>query len=174
MSIKFSDATTEKTKRRMQYVKEHEKELGPFTVTVLLRKGDDFLSSANRAGTDQLWYSDEPRDRGGQGKGPSPLSYFLCSMGFCQLVHYSEHCMADDIRLDSIDIKIDGNVSNQRPKRFTEVTYEVTIHSSEEDEVVKRLASAAADDCYVTGTLKSACKVTGVITHNGKKIDEHH
>ncbi len=172
-TIKFSEASIEKTKRRMQYVREHEKELGPFTVTVLLRKEDDFLSSAKRFGTDQVWYSDEPKDRGGQGKGPSPLSYFLSSMGFCQLVHYAEHCMADGIKLDSLEVKINGKVSTQRPRKFTEVAYEVTIHSSEQDEEVKRLARAAADDCYVTGTLKNACKVTGIITHNGKKIDEH-
>jgi len=95
-------------------------------------------------------------------------------MGFCQLVHYSEHCMAESVKLDSLEVRIDGKASNQRPRRFTEVTYEVTIHSSEEDEVVKRLARAAADECYVTGTLKDACKVTGIITHNGRLIDEHH
>ncbi len=89
-------------------------------------------------------------------------------------MHYSEHCIADDIRLDSLEVKIDCKVSNQRPKRFSEVAYEVTIDSSEEDEVVKRLAKAAADDCYVTGTLKSACKVTGIITHNGGRVAEHH
>ena len=81
--------------------------------------------------------------------------------------------MADTIKLDSLELKLDGKVSAQRPRRFTEVTYEVTIHSSEKDDVVKKLARAAADDCYMTGTLKIACKVTGVITHNGMKIDEH-
>ncbi len=172
-TIKFSEETIDKTKRQMQYVREHEKELGPFTVTVLLRKEDDFLSSGKRVGSELVWYSDEPKDRGGQGKGPSPLSYFLSSMGFCQLVHYAEHCMADGIKLDSLEVKIDGKVSTQRPRRFTEVNYEVTIHSSAEDQVVKRLSRAAADDCYVTGTLRNACKVTGIITHNGKKIDEH-
>ncbi len=172
--VRFSEAAIEKTKRQMQYVREHENELRPFTVTVLLRKEDDYLSFAKRAGSDQVWYSDEPKDRGGQGKGPSPLSYFLSSMGFCQLVHYAEHCMTDSIKLDSLELKLDGKVSNQRPRRFTEVTYEAMIHSSEKDEVVKKLARAAADDCYVTGTLKTACKVTGVITHNGRKIDEHY
>ncbi len=172
-TIKFSETAVEKTKRQMQYVREHEKELGPFTVTVLLRKEDDFLSSANRAGTSLVWYSDEPKDRGGQGKGPSPLSYFLSSMGFCQLVHYAEHCMAEGIKLDSLEVKIDGKVSTQRPRKFTEVTYEVTIHSSEQDETVKKLARTAAEDCYVTGTLKKACRVTGIINHNGRTVDEH-
>lgn len=90
MSIKFSEASVEKTKRRMQYANEHAKELGPFTVTVLLRKGDDFLSSPKRSGINQVLYSDEPKDRGGQGKGPSPLSYFLssrASVSWCTILN---------------------------------------------------------------------------------------
>jgi uncharacterized OsmC-like protein len=158
----------------MQYLKEHEEEIGPATITVLLKKEDDFLSSASRPGSDLVWYSDEAKDRGGQGKGPSPLSYFLSSMGFCQLVHYAEHCMVDHITLDSLEIRVSGTISMKRPRRFTEVRYEAVIHSSAIDDVVKRLARAAADDCYVTNTLKAACRVTGTITHNGKKVDEHH
>ncbi len=157
----------------MQHLKEHEKELAPFTVTVTLRKEDDFLSSAKRIGQEFVWYSDEPKDWGGQGKGPGPLSYFLSSMGFCQLVHYAEHAMADDIRVDSIDFKVEGDATMQKPRRFTEVRYEVALSSPEEDAVIKKLAREAAEECYVTGTLKNACKVTGTITHNGRKIDEH-
>jgi hypothetical protein len=64
-------------------------------------------------------------------------------------------------------MKIDGTISEQRPRRFIEVTYEVTVTSSESDETVKKLALKAAEDCYVTNTLKRACPVTGVIIHNG-------
>jgi uncharacterized OsmC-like protein len=157
----------------MQYLREHEKEIGPVGVTILLGKEDDFLSRAARVGTDQVWYSDESKERGGQGKGPSPLSYFLSSMGLCQFVHYAEHCMVDKISLDSLEMRIDGKFSVQRPRRLTEVNYEVEIKSKLDDERVKKLARASADDCYVTGTLKNACPTTGVVIHNGRKIDEH-
>src|SRR5713226_2703874 len=83
--IHFSETTAEKNKRRMQYLRDHEKELQPFLVTVLVAKKDDFLSSASRPGSDLVWSSDEPKDRGGQDFGPSPLSYTLSSMGSASL-----------------------------------------------------------------------------------------
>lgn len=148
--------------------------LPPVTITVRLEKKDDYLSSASRQGSDLIWYSDEPRERGGQGKAPSPLSYALSSMGFCQFVHYTEHAIVEAIKLRSVQMKIDGKISQQKPRRFTEIAYEVSISSDENEETTRGLATRAAEDCYVTNTLKRACLVTGVVIHNGKKIDEHH
>ncbi len=89
-----------------------------------------------------------------RGLGPSPLSYFLSSLSFCQLVHYAEHAMDRNLKIDSLEIKVEGRASMQRPRRFIEVRYEVEITSHEDDETVKSLARAAAEDCYVTNTLK--------------------
>ncbi len=154
-------------------MKEHEAELEPRTITVELRKEDNFLSIASRPGTDLKWYSDESKEKGGTAKGPSPLSYFLSSMGFCQFVHYAEHAMVEGIRLESLEMNVNGTIVTQRPRRFTEVTYEVRISSPESEEMIRLFAKKAADDCYVTNTLKRSCKVTGTIIHNGKQIDSH-
>ena len=89
------------------------------------------------------------------------------------MVHYVEHCAMDDLRLDSLEMKVEGNVAPQIPVRFTDITYKTQIRSSEDDERVKRLAKMAAADCYVTNTLRRSCEVKGIIFHNGKKIDEH-
>jgi uncharacterized OsmC-like protein len=171
--IRFDEHVAERTRRAMQYTKEHEAELEPRTITIDLRKEDNFLSAASRPGSDHKWYADESKERGGTGKGPSPLSYFLSSIGFCQFVHYAEHAMVDGIRLESLEMKVNGTIVAQRPRRFTEVTYEVKIFSPEREETIKQLARKAADDCYVTNTLKTSCKVTGTIIHNDKKIDSH-
>ncbi|MGI0086308.1 MAG: OsmC family protein [Nitrososphaerales archaeon] len=171
--VKFEQAVSERTKRNMQYVKEHEKDLPPRTISIRLQKWDNFLSEAKREGSDLIWYADESKERGGEEKGASPLSYFLSSMGFCQLVHYSEHSMVDGINIDALEMKVDGKIVMQKPRRFTDVTYEVRLSSRESDATIKDLARKAAEDCYVTNTLKRACNVTGVIFHNGKQIDEH-
>jgi hypothetical protein len=65
-------------------------------------------------------------------------------------------------------------ISPQKPVRFTDVTYEAQIRSGEDDGRVRELARMAAEDCYVTNTLRRSCNVNGIIFHNGKKIDEHH
>ncbi len=173
VAIRFSAGTVEKTVRRMQYLREHGGELQPFTVAIQISKKDDFLSSASRAGSDLVWSSDEPKDRGGQGLGPSPLSYFLSSLGFCQFVHYAEHAMEDNLTINSLEMKVEGRASMQKPRRFTEVTYEARITSPESEEAIKRLARVAADECYVTNTLMRACNVKGLIFLNGKRLDEH-
>jgi uncharacterized OsmC-like protein len=141
--VKFDEGVIERTKRAMQYVKEHESELLPRTITVRLTKHDNFLSEASHEGSALVWYTDESRERGGQEKGASPLSYLLSSMGFCQFVHYAEHSMVDGVALDSLRMKIDGKFSMQKPRRFTEVAYEVSIASDETDEVVRSLARKA-------------------------------
>jgi uncharacterized OsmC-like protein len=171
--IQFDEQVAERTKRAMKYAKEHESELEPRTITIELRKEDNFLSTASRPGIDLKWYADESKDRGGTGKGPSPLSYFLSSMGFCQFVHYAEHAIVDGIKLESLEMRVNGTIVAQRPRRFTEVAYEVKITSPEGEEMIRQLAKKAADDCYVTNTLKRSCKVTGTVIHNGKKIDSH-
>ncbi len=172
-TLQFDEHVAERTKRAMQYVKEHEAELEPRTITVELRKENNFLSTASRLGADLKWYSDESREKGGSSKGPSPLSYFLSSMGFCQFVHYAEHAMIDGMKLESLEMKVNGTIVSQRPRRFTEIKYEVKISSPESEETIRELAKKAADDCYVTNTLKRGCKVIGTIIHNGKQIDSH-
>jgi len=173
-SFTISQTAAEKTKRNVEFIRKHENSMKPFTVTILLKKGDDYFASASRpAESSQIWYSDEPVARAGQDRAPSPLSHFLSGMGFCQFVHYVEHCSADNIKIDSLEMKIDGTVAYQRPRRFTEITYEVSIRSRQEDETIMKLARAAAEDCFATNTLKRSCKVTGTVIHNGKKIDEH-
>ncbi len=171
--IEFQKAKVETVRRRMQYIKEHEKEIQPRTITVKLAKGDDFSSSASSPGSDLVWHSDEPGERGGDGKAPTPLQHFLSGMGFCQFVHYAEHLMVEGVTLESLQMQVDGKVSLQRPRRFIEVSYEVSVTSQLDDETVRALARRAADDCYATNTLKRACPVTGIVLHNGKKIDEH-
>lgn len=171
--IKYDDGVIERTKRTMQYVKEHEKDLSPRTITVKLEKSDNFLSQASREGSSLVWYSDESKERGGQEKGASPLSYILSSMGFCQFVHFAEHLIMEGLKLESLQMKIDGKISMQRPRRFTEIAYEVIITSEESDESIRTLARKAAEDCYVTNTLRRSCPVTGAVIHNGRKLDEH-
>ena len=57
--VNLSESLVEQVKRRMQYVKEHQAELKPWTVTVSVKKEDAFLSSAIRQGSDLVWYSNK-------------------------------------------------------------------------------------------------------------------
>jgi uncharacterized OsmC-like protein len=170
--VTVTDAVAGRTKRRMEWERIHESEMSPETISVTLDKHEDFVSTAS-SGDGLSWYSDSYREAGEQAKGASPLAYLLSSVGFCQFVHYVEHCSLDGIKLDAMRMNVNGQITFQRPRRFTTVTYEVHITSSEHDDTVRKLARSAAEDCFVTNTLKRSCRVVGVVIHNGTKIDEH-
>lgn len=157
----------------MKFREEGLRELGPKTTTVEITKLNDFYVQARSSETKHSWFSDEPEARGGQDKAASPLSFFLSGMGFCQCAHYSEHAIVNGIAMESLTMKISGTFTRQPPRHFTKVAYEVRIVSAESDERIRELARSAADDCFVTNTLKRACEVEGMIYHNGKQIDVH-
>ena len=43
------------------------------------------------------------------------------------MVHYVEHCVMEDLKLDSLEMKVEGKISQEKLPRFTDVTYEVLI-----------------------------------------------
>ena len=129
-------------------------------ISVTVRKGDNLSSRAGQDGLDFSWVSDEA--------GPSPLAYFVSSLGMCQMIHYAEHAGSQGIEIDDLNITVEGKFSVSRPRYFSEITYHVDLRSTENTERLIRLASSAAADCYVTNTLSKACVVRGMLTINGK------
>ncbi|MBI3023785.1 MAG: hypothetical protein HYY68_08725 [Thaumarchaeota archaeon] len=55
---------------------------------------------------------------------------------------------------------------------FEEVKFETRIGSRENPGRIKELAKATEHDCYVTNTLKRACRVSGRVFLNGELILE--
>jgi uncharacterized OsmC-like protein len=133
-------------------------------VSVTVKKGDNLLSETKPENQDFTWASDE--------NGPSPLSYFISSLGMCQMVHYAERAGSMNIRIDDLVIKVDGKFTISRPRFFTEIEYFVDIKSHESFETIRELVKSAASDCYVTNTLSKACDVKGFLILNGVQSGE--
>lgn len=133
-------------------------------VSVTVKKGDNLLSETKPENQDFTWASDE--------NGPSPLSYFISSLGMCQMVHYAERAGSMNIRIDDLVIKVDGKFTISRPRFFTEIEYFVDIKSHESFETIRELVKSAASDCYVTNTLSKACDVKGFLIFNGVQSGE--
>ena len=171
--VEYSNVVIERIKRKMDYFKDHKIDLKPSTMSIRIEKQNDMFSQAVRVGDDFTWYSNDTKEVVNGNRGTSPLSYFLSSLGLCQCVHYAEHSIVSNLQLDSLTITVDGTIS-QNPRLFTDISYTVHISSAESEEHIKELARKAANDCYVTNTVKKGCKVTGFVFLNGKKIDEHH
>lgn len=170
--INFSEDFRDRMLKRLEHYEKADAEGVRREVKVTVVKHDNMLSEAYSTSGDITWYSDEPESQGGSGKGVSPLAYFLSSIGMCQMVHYAEHAAAKNFRIESLSIKISGRFSLAHPRGFEEIKYEIEVLSPEGKETVRWLARKAEEDCYVTQTVKKACRVKGMVLHNGELILE--
>jgi len=168
--VTFTPEFTERMRRRLQFFAEADRTGIRRELVVRVQKHDNLLSEASVEGGDVTWFADEPRIQGGSGRGVSPLAYFVSSLGLCQFVHYAEHASTRNIPIASLRMTIRARYSVAHPRAFEEITYTVDIESPAEEGVVADLAKTSADDCYVTQTLKRACRVRGFINLNGKQL----
>ncbi len=119
---------------------------------------------------DLTWYSDPSKAGGGMGEHPAALQHFIAGLPLCQMTHYAERASVWGLRLDDLEVSAIGRYLAISGRGFDSVEYEVRISSPEPPEKIKELAVAAANDCYVTNTMKRSCKVTGRVMLNGESL----
>lgn len=157
--VQFTDAFGERMRRKLARYAEIDKQRTTAKVQVVVDKRDDQGSTASVPGTPFTWSADE--------KGPSPLAYFLSSLAMCQCVHVAEHAAAEGLRIDSLRYEVEGTFTVSHPRSFEEIAYRVRVESPEDPAAIRRLFETAADDCFVTGTLRRACHVELRLILNG-------
>ena len=122
-----------------------------------------------RAG-DVTWFSDAGKGVGGLGEHPGALAHFVAGLPLCQMTHYAERASVQGLKIDDLEMGAVAHYIGLSGHSFDEVEYTVALVSEESPEDIRRLAFAAAGDCYVTNTLKRGCRVTGHIFLNGKHL----
>ncbi len=158
--VDFTDDFRERMQRKLARYKEMDQRKAVSKLNVVVTKGDNQRSVATVPGKAQSWSSEED--------GPSPLAYFLASVAMCQCVHYAEHAAAERIRIDALRIELEGTFAVSHPRSFEEIVFTVYLESPEQEPTIVRLFLTATEDCYVTGTLRKACKVRGTLMHNSR------
>jgi uncharacterized OsmC-like protein len=121
---------------------------------------------------DITWFSDAAKAVGGKGEYPSALAHFVAGLPLCQMTHYAERAAVWGMQIKDLEVSAVGHYVGLGGYGFDEVEYDVRLVSPEPREKIGKLASAAATDCYVTNTLKHACKVSGHIFLNGEHIQD--
>ena len=117
-----------------------------------------------------VWYSDTSKVVGGLGEHPGALQHFIAGLPLCQMTHYAERASVSGTRIQDLEVSVVGRYVGMSGHGFDEIVYEVKVASLEPADKIRELSSAAANDCYVTNTLKRACKVTGKIFLNGESL----
>lgn len=113
---------------------------------------------------------DEPRDRGGQHQGPSPLDYFLTGAGACLLNQFVRLAIARGLGLSFRHARVRGEFGREVGGRFQHITQEIDAEGSASDEEVGRLCADAEARCYVHQTLSSVVAMTTILNLNGREI----
>lgn len=117
---------------------------------------------------------DEAEAFGGSDAGPSPLAYFLLSLGFCEQAQVARNAALADLKLESVATRVrgyfdprPGYVEGLPNLGFEEIRCEVRIESPEPAERILELMVRVEQQCYVLNTLRRCCTVHHRIHHNG-------
>jgi uncharacterized OsmC-like protein len=126
-----------------------------------------------------LLHADEPPERGGTGKGPSPIQHFLATLGFCEQVMVGRNAALLGLQLDSVRITVKGyfdrcggHVEGRPNQGIDDIRTEVRIESPEPVEKIKQLMDLVERECYVLNTLKRGVKVSQRVMLNGTTVVE--
>jgi len=126
---------------------------------------------------DHVFTTDEPPERGGTDKGPSPLEYFVAGFSFCQQAILIQNAARMGIELDSVEIDADGIVPSKGPygakdskPGIIEIKYKLKLQSKESKEKIMRLIETMENYCPAVNTLKNPPVLSCEIVLNGEAI----
>ena len=114
---------------------------------------------------------DEPPERGGGGKGPNPLAYFLAGASSCLMMQYAELIIAEELKIDALSITAMARYNRKPGSRFDDVTYDIRIDGQESPERIRKLSVDAEELCFASNTLrKGAARMSSKIVLNNQDI----
>ncbi len=122
---------------------------------------------------------DEPAALGGGDAGPNPIELLLAALGACQEITYRAHASALGIELDSVSVKLAGDIDlrgffgvDARVRAgFQAIHGEVHIESRASPADLARLKAAVDAHCPVLDMLSAPVPVTLDLVHDKKKED---
>jgi putative redox protein len=120
--------------------------------------------------------SDEPESVGGGGSGPSPLDFFLSSLGFCENVTFARVAALMGLEFETLETDVRGHwdrrgqfkIGGVEPS-FTDITLETRITTKEEPQRVIDAVLETHNRCPVHATLKKATELKDKLFINGQE-----
>ena len=104
-----------------------------------------------RAGQHE-WTLDEPRELGGNGTAPDPITAFLGSLCGCLLMSLEMTARVRKVPLDGVSVSAKSNI-----KGFVKtIDVDLTVRSAAPEETVLTVVARAEKGCYVRGLLKDS------------------
>lgn len=121
--------------------------------------------------------SDEPVPSGGTDKGPTPLDFFVASIGFCENVMFTRHAVLSGVEFSSLETSVRGHwdrkgqyeIDGVSPN-FRDMTVETRVASDAPIEKIVEVARITHRTCPMHATIVRAMTVIDRLFVNGKEV----
>ena len=121
--------------------------------------------------------SDEPMSSGGTDKGPTPLDFFVASIGFCENVIFARHAALFGLNIESLETSVRGHwdrrgqyeIGGAEPS-FKDMTVETRVTTRDPIEKVVEITRLTHRRCPMHATISKAMKVTDKLFVNGQEV----
>lgn len=111
----------------------------------------------------------EPVERGGTGRGASPLAHFLAGAGACLLNQFVRVAVTEGYPVSFTRTNVRGEFRRDAGAGIQRILCEVYGEGDLSDEIVEELAGRAERLCYVHCTLSRAVEMTTVLVIGGRE-----
>jgi uncharacterized OsmC-like protein len=126
---------------------------------------------------DYTVFCDDEKFKKRNGKGPSPLQYFIASLGFCMFSQFARLAAKAGIVLDGLemDLRMTYDLSGRFPtKDFTHaaqgLSYIFMINSTAPAEKLIQVAQRADKGCHTVNSMRKRIPVVGEIVLNDREF----
>ena len=139
----------------------------------IIRLNEELVKLVER--DDYTVYCDDEKFKQQHGKRPSPLQYFIASIGFCMFSQFKRLAAKAGVVLNDLemDLRMTYDLSGKFPiKNFSDaaqgINYVFKISSQSPLEQVIQVAQAADKGCHTVNSMRRRMPVSGRFTLNGR------
>lgn len=112
--------------------------------------------------------TDRPIEKGGEGKGILGGKYLLTGIGGCYSSNLFAAAQSRNIEIKGLTLDISATVSEDVPKRFSEVDIVVSYESCSDEQMLDKLMTIAEKACIAVNTVKNGLTFNA---HREKTLD---
>ncbi|MEL6255261.1 MAG: OsmC family protein [Bacteroidota bacterium] len=102
---------------------------------------------------------DRPESKGGGGAGLMGGQYLLIGVGGCFCSNLFAAAQTRSIQIEGLSVNVTGNISEDSPKRFSQIALEVSYSSCSDEAEFPKLLVIAEKGCLSVNTLLRGAKV---------------
>jgi putative redox protein len=115
---------------------------------------------------------DAPEKSGGEDAGPIPKPFVLAALSGCTGMDIVAILRKNDKHLNSLNIKVEGEISKQSPIEYTamHIVYEFEGDATNEADALNAVTLSQEKYCGVSSMLKKIMPVTWDVLYNDKLI----